>query len=175
MIKVLITLGMLLISTYSWCADTKTVLNNESFEIALTNTRPNDSDYSDTRGIYAGFSAPVYVTDYGITSIAIDGGYANLGTMTGSTALGDPYSIRMTSVSLGARATGLITYNLSGFIKANVASVKSDSNLNGNNREIEGQLVVGLEMHLPKGLGLNLSYTQLEGDISSIMLGMTLR
>ena len=61
----------------------KTVLNNESFELALINSSHSNSAYSTGKGIFAGFSAPVYVTEYGITSLAIDGGYGNLGTIEG--------------------------------------------------------------------------------------------
>lgn len=154
---------------------TKTALNLESLELAFINSKHSSPRYSNGRGIFVGFSAPMYITEYGITSLALDGGYGNVGTIDGENELGDPYSLHMTIVQLGLRGSAMLTSTLSGYVKVNAARINSDSTEVGKDISYEGQLAAGFEWHLPKGLGLSLTYTQVTSEVSSVMLGMSLR
>lgn len=151
------------------------VLNKSSLELAAMNSRHTDSSYSKGRGIFIGFSQPLHVTQYGVTSLALDGGYANVGSISGEDEIGDPYSLRMTIIQMGLRGSAMLTDNMSVFAKFSAARVNPDSTDTTEDISLEGQLGLGFEWHLAKGLGLNMSYTQINSEVNSIMLGVTLR
>ena len=141
----------------------------------MINSQHSNGNYSKGRGIFVGFRAPVYVTEYGIRSLAIEGGYGNLGTIEGEDNLGDPYSLRMGIVQLGLRGTGMLTTHISAFAKPSIARINVDSTELGKDINVDGQLAAGLEWHLPKGLAFNLTYSQITDDVTSVLLGMSIR
>lgn len=149
---------------------------NESLEIFLTNTNYVEDNYTKARGIYVGLSVPVLVSDTGRTSMAIDGAYANLGTVKGETELGNPNSVRATSYLVGIRGNYKIIDNVSSYVKANVAQVNLDSSALGDSSDVEMQVGLGIEVFiLPIGAAVNLSYMNLTGDMDLLMFGVSFR
>ncbi len=104
----------------------------------MINSQHSNGNYSKGRGIFVGFRAPVYVTEYGIRSLAIEGGYGNLGTIEGEDNLGDPYSLRMGIVQLGLRGTGMLTTHISAFAKPSIARINVDSTELGKDINVDG-------------------------------------
>ncbi len=172
--KLMVLTTLLFVSSLQ-AEESSFILNNESFELALINSNHSNSAYSTGRGIFIGLSAPMYVTDYGITSLALDGGYGNVGTIDGEDEIGDPYSMRMTVVQLGLRGSAMLTSQLSGFAKVSAARINADSSDTGKDITYESQLAAGFEWHLPKGLGLSVTYSQVTNDVNSVMLGISIR
>lgn len=175
LISFLLLLALIFLQPAAMAENTQAILKQGSLELAVMNSRHTDSSYSKGRGVYIGFSQPLHVTQYGVTSLAFDGGYGNVGSISGEDAIGDPYSVRMTIIQMGLRGTAMLTDNMSAFAKFSAARVNPDSTDTTEDISLEGQLGLGFEWHLPKGLGLNLTYSQITRDLNSMILGISIR
>ena len=69
----------------------------------------------------------------------------------------------------------MLSNHLSGFAKVSAARINADSSETGKDISYKGQLAAGFEWHLPKGLGLSVTYSQVTNDVDSVMLGMSIR
>jgi len=158
-----------------FASDSFNPLQNESFELALTNSNYTSGDYTTGRGIYVGVSAPLVVSELGGASVAADLGYGNLGTIKGETGFGDSNSVQVTSAQLGLRANFMFGDNVNAYLKGNVANVSTDASAFGGGSTTEGQLGLGVEFFARRGLAFNLAYQHVAGDIRSLMLGISIR
>lgn len=170
----LMLIGLFWLSS-TYADSNRGVLNKGTLEASTLISRHNDSSYSKGSGYFVGFSVPLYVTKQDNMSLALDGGYGNIGTIEGEDKMDNPYSLRMTVLQLGLRSSILITNQTSLFAKLSAVRVDPDSTDPTEDLTYKSQLAMGFEWHLPKGLGLNLSYAELTNNVSSIMIGMTIR
>lgn len=175
LISILLLLTFIFFQPAAMAENTQAILKQGSLELAAMNSRHTDSSYSKGRGVYIGFSQPLHVTEYGVTSLAFDGGYGNVGSISGEDEIGDPYSSRMTIIQMGLRGSAMLTDNMSVFAKFSAARVNPDSTDTTEDISLEGQLGLGFEWHLPKGLGLSLTYSQITRDLNSVILGISIR